>query len=225
MTEKHSQNILRALEELESRQEKLIELFKEMSDAYGGATYSADLVAIGAIKRTISTATGFRILVESWNLICARALLRMQIDTALRFYALFLVDSPHEFALDLLGGKQINHMKDSSGNKMTDAYLVSKLAAEYPWLPDVYNNLSGYVHFSNQHLFSPVERVDSESRTIEYIVSEKDTKFPEFSWLEVVDCFNESVDIFAKDLEGWIFTRANPEIVAKLKEKLKEAKG
>jgi hypothetical protein len=68
---------------------------------------------------------------------------------------------------------------------------------------------------------SPVQQVNNDSRSIQFEISEKDVNFPEFSWLEAIDCFNESTDIFIKYLEGWIFTKANPEVVAKIKEKLK----
>jgi len=113
-------------------------------------------------------------------------------------------------------------MKDASGKLMTDAYLVSKLAPNYPWLPTVYKNLSGYVHFSDQHLFNPVQSIDNASRTVQYVIYEKDTKYPEFSWVEVIDCFNESTDIFIKYLKGWIFTKANPKLVAELKKELEK---
>lgn len=219
--EKHGQSVLKSLEELENRRKKLIKLTKEMLSAYGGTMYQLDLFAIGAVKRAISTIAGFKLLVESWNMICARAILRTQIDTALRFFSVFLVKEPHDFASLVLEGQQINRLKDKDGEKMTDAYLISKLESEYPWLPEVYKNLSGYVHLSDQHFFSTVKDVNDESRTVFYEISEKDTKFPESSWLEIVNCFNESTDIFMKYLRGWIITKDNPEIVAKLKKKLK----
>jgi len=219
--DKHGQIVLKSLKELENKRNKLLERFKEMILAYGGTMYHVDLFAIGAVKRAISTIAGFKLLVESWNMICARALLRMQIDTALRFFSVFLVRRPNDFVNQVLEGQQINRLKDKDGKKMTDAYLVSKLTSEYSWLPIVYKNLSGYVHFSEQHLFSSVEQVNDETGKVTWAIKEQDTKFPEFSWVEVVDCFNESTDIFIKYFEGWIFTKNNPDIVAKMKEKLK----
>ena len=222
MTKKHGNKVLKALEDLEKRKDKLLELGQDMLSASSGNVYPVDLLAIGAIKRTISMSGGMRILIEYFNMLCARSLLRLQIDTALRFFAVFIVKDPHEFALKVLDGQQINRMKDSSGNLMTDAYLVSKLALDYPWLPKVYKNLSGYVHFSEQHLFSPVQSVNNGSRTVQYVIHEEDTKYPEFSWVEVIDCFNESIDIFVKYLKGWIFTKGNPKFVAELKKKLEK---
>ena len=146
--DKHGQSILKSLEELENRRKKLLKLTKEMILAYGGTMYQLDLFAIGAVKRTISTIAGFRLLIESWNMICARTILRTQIDTALRFSSVFLVKKPHEFASHVLEGQQINRLKDKDGNKMTDAYLISKLASENPWLPVVYKNLIYSFHFN-----------------------------------------------------------------------------
>ena len=216
-----SKKIRTSLDGLETRKKKLLKLGKAMMEAYEGAMYSVDLLATGVIKRTISTISGFKLLIQSVNMVCARTILRTQIDSALRFYSVFLVKDPHSYSLKVLNGEQINRMKDSSGKQMKDAYLVKKLSKEYPWLPTVYSNLSGYIHFSNSHIFSSVQEVDSKNNSIKFAIQETDTKFPEFSWLEVIDCFNETVDILIKYLEGWIFTKDNPAIVEKLKNERK----
>jgi hypothetical protein len=217
----HGQDVIKAFEELENRRERLITLTKEMLSAFGGKMYPVDIFVIGAVKRIISTAAGFRLLVESRNMICARTLLRTHLDTALRFYSVFIVKKPHGFVLDVLKGQQINKNIDKDGYKMTDAYLISKLANEYAWLPVVYKNLSGYVHLSEHHLYDSVENIADESGSISWAITEKDMRFPEKSWVEVIACFNESTDIFIKYLEGWIFTKDNPEKVAKIKYLLK----
>jgi hypothetical protein len=213
----YTPKISASLKGLEKRRKSLLKLGKVMTEVDEGAVYPVDLLSLGALKRTISTIAGFKLLIESSNMVCARTILRVQIDTALRFYSVFIVDDPHSYSLEILSGKQINKIKDSDGQYMRDAYLVDKLSKEYPWIPTVYKNLSGYIHFSCRHLFLPVQEIDNEKRSIKFSIQEEDTEFPEFSWIEVVDCFNESIDIFVKYLEGWIFTKANPELVAQLK--------
>jgi len=142
----YTPKISASLNGLEKRRKHLLKLGKAMMEAYEGAMYPVDLLALGALKRTISTIAGFKLLIESSNMVCARTILRVQIDTALRFYSVFIVADPHSYSLEILSGKNINHMQDSSGQKMRDAYLVNKLSEEYPWLPTVYKNLSGYIH-------------------------------------------------------------------------------
>jgi len=215
MGTKLSNAVQRSLAATDTRYKGLLDRFSAMMKAYGGAMYPVDLLATGIIKRTISTIHGFKLLVESQNMVCARTLVRTQIDSALRFYAVFLVTDPHDFSRKVLDGKQINRMKDSSGEIMRDAYLVNKLSEDYPWLKNVYKNLSGYIHFSNSHIFNAVSASDTDENAINIAIQPIDTKYPEFSWVEIIDCFNESIDIFAKYLEGWIITKNNPKLVEK----------
>jgi hypothetical protein len=184
-----------------------MQLWLRMCEADNGAIFPVDLVANGAVKRSVSQSSALRMLVESWNLLCARALVRMQIDTALRFSALWLVEKPHDLARQILKRQRIDKIKDRDGKLMRDAYLIEKLAPAHAWLPAVYQNTSGYIHFSGEHLFSPMENVREESREVEVVLSEADTKYPESSWLEVVECFNEATDIFLNYLSGWIQTK------------------
>lgn len=115
-----------------------IELGKQMFEALGGAMYGMDLLAAGALNRSKAHIAGFRALLEARNLICAGALLRLQLDTAMRFYAAFLVDQPYNFALAVLRGERVRNIKDRDGRKMTDAYLAQKLGEEFAWVPRVY---------------------------------------------------------------------------------------
>ena len=80
-------------------------------------------------------------------------------------------------------------------------------ASEYPWLPAVYKNLSGYVHLSGSHIYDSIQRVDINDRTISLEVADMDLKFPEFSWVEVLDCFREATSIFARYLHGYAATK------------------
>jgi hypothetical protein len=214
-----SEKVDEALKLLEKNKDEVLALGKSMMKAYGGALYPVDILANGAIKRFLSTSSAFRLLVEAMNLVSSRALLRIHLDTAMRFHAVWLVEDPHKFAGNVLSGKQINRMKDRNGKKLTDSYLSSKLSTEYPWVKTVYENLCGYVHFSSQHLFAPIKNVNEKERSVLWEISEKDTNYPEFSWVEIADCFNETSSIFLKYLYGWIYTKANPEKVEELKQK------
>jgi len=152
----HGEAVRLALAELAECRPRLLQTGHEMIKAGNGAVYDVDMFTIGAVKRAVSLAKGFEVLVYAWNLMCARALLRMQIDTAIRFSALRLVDNPNSFAKEVFSGKQINKLKDRDGTRMTDARLVAHLAPVAPWLPDVYRNTSGYVHLSGSHIFAPI---------------------------------------------------------------------
>lgn len=176
----------KSLNKLEKKENMLSRLYEDLS-LLKGDTSSISKYVWAATKRTLDTIKGFKLLIESENITCAKPLIRIQIDTALRFYSIFIVDDPHSYFLEILSGKQINHMQDSSCQKMRDAYLVNKLSEEYPWLKNIYGDLSGYIHFSNNHILDIV--LD--------LLTEKDFSYiPKSCLIEAVDYFNKSIDIF-----------------------------
>ena len=151
-------------------------------------------------------------------MVSARSLLRVHIDTALRFSAAWLVEQPHEFALKVIGGGRIDKLKDREGSKLTDAHLVKVHAAEYQWLPKVYENLSGYIHFSGSHVFDSVAKIGDNDMSISFEFSATDYKFPEFSWVEILECTREATAMLTKYLDGYIFTkRLSPEQLVELR--------
>lgn len=173
--------------------------------------FPLDLLASGAVKRALSASAAMKLLVESWNMVSARSLLRTHLDTSLRFSAAWLVNNPHEFATLVISGKPINKQKDREGERLTDARLVQIRSQEYSWLPAVCNNLCGYVHFSASHLYDVVEEV-CEDGTMDLLISDTDLNFHESSWLEVISCFREGSAMLAKFLDSYALTkRLTPE--------------
>lgn len=156
-----------------------------MCEAGNGAFFPVDMVAMGAVKRSASQSYGLRLFIEDWNLLCARALLRMQIDTALRFSALWLVKAPHDVAREILGGGRLGKMKDQRGKRMTDGTSF-QTGPEHPGFLTSYKRAFGYIHFSGAHMFSPMAEVRRESREVEYVIGETDTNYPEPRSLQVV---------------------------------------
>lgn len=207
MSEITSKNLNDSLSKLQKTKAELLEIGMKMLSADDGNLFPVDLIAIGAMKRTVSNTEGFLTLIDAQNMTAARSLLRVQLDTFMRFSAIWLVTLPHDFANEIIAGKHIRNIKDHTGNKMTDRYLVDTLSKEYPWLKDVYDNLSGYIHFSAQHLFNAVEKIDNDTRTLSINIGKEDLQYPEWSWAETVDYFTESVNIFFHYLNGWIATK------------------
>jgi hypothetical protein len=203
----HSDGVREALLQLEVEKKAVLKAGMATVSSAGGDFFPLDFLVLGAIKRYVSTAEAFRLMIESWNMICARTLLRMHIDTALRFSAAWLVADPHAFASAVLGGERIDRMKDREGQRLTDARLVQIRASDHPWLPKVYSNLSGYVHFSGSHIFDSISTMDDETHTMHFQIAEMDTKFPDSSWSELVYCFLETSSIFREYLRGYAVTK------------------
>jgi hypothetical protein len=90
----------------------------------------------------------------------------MQVDNSLRFFATSLVEDSMKFFQEYLKGTHIRNMQDRLGNKMNDFYLATKLDQIYPGIKNLYNNTSGFVHFSNEHSFLQTSMVADKERTI-----------------------------------------------------------
>ena len=217
MTQHPSDAIKAALADLEADEKAMLDRAADMIQADDGAVYGFDLLANGAVNRSLALSAGFRALIRDQNLICAGALLRLQLDTALRFFAGFIVDKPHDFTIKVLKGEHIRKMKDQNGQFMTDRYLITQLAKEHAWIDSVYEKTSGYVHMSNTHISSTFDRVNHENRPIGIKIGWRDKDLPDSVYLEAIAAFRESTKILAHYIDGWIFTKSNPDKVAKMK--------
>ena len=134
-----------------------------------------------------------------------RTLARVQIDTLARYHAMWLVDAPHEFASTVLSGGRVDKIRDKNNQRMSDYHLVNSLASDCEWLPDVYKNLCGYVHFSSSHLSAAVEKVNTDS--IQFNISGADDRYLESSWIEIRDCFSETTENLFRYIYGWVKTK------------------
>ena len=157
-------------------------------------------------------------MIEARNFICAAPLLRLQIDNLLRFYAAFVVAEPHEFAMEVFRGKHIRNLRDARGKKMTDRYLLTLLAKEYDWIERVYEHTSGYIHLSSKHIFNTLKGDGETQRKINICVGPSDEYIPDSIRLEAVEGMVAITQALNRFLEGWAFTKDNPEVVKKARE-------
>lgn len=179
--------------------------------------FALDILASAVVKRSMSLCAGFSTLVRGHNYTCAASLLRLQLDSCLRFFAAFIVDQPHDFASSVLKGVPVRKLKDRNGMPMTDRHLVDTLGAKYEWMPRVYEATSGFIHLSERHIFSVWQPGETEG-SVSLRVSETDEEFPEELWVEMAAGFLACTDALFEYLKGWAFTKQNPDIVRKFAE-------
>jgi hypothetical protein len=211
----HSNSLEVALQWLAELNDTALPSAKAMLEADGSNMFGLDLLALAAIKRSMALTAGFRAMLTARNLTCAGALVRLELDTALRFFAAWLVHEPHQFAIDVLAGKRIRAMKDRDGKLLTDRYLVERLSEQYGWVPRVYERTSGYVHFSSTHVMS-VMRDASEAegkRTLSFLVGVEDKPLPDSIYIETCDGFRACAEILLRYVDGWASTKANPHLL------------
>jgi hypothetical protein len=189
------------LAKIKAQSDEILQLALEIMRADDGKVYLMDMLATGAVKRHVSTAAGLTQLIRSRNMLAARAVLRLQLDTAIRFSAAWMTDSPNAFAKRVLDGERIDRIKDSNGAPLRDAHLVSAHKAAFPWLPEVYARLSGYVHLSDSHIFAPI--TSTGNHAYETLIGETNDHYPESSWTELTDCFFDISMLLFLRLMNW----------------------
>ena len=134
----------------------------------------------------------------------------MQIDTAMRVNALLLVEEREAFCRSVLfDGKRFDTLKDSAGEKLKDRYLRKKLAEKYPWVSQVYEQASDFVHLSGRHFYSAVSSTDDNTQTAYLVISGADPPRSDGAYFEIVDTFFEVSRVIALMLCGYFSARAS----------------
>jgi hypothetical protein len=196
---------------------------KLMLEAYGGAFYPLDMLAVAVLNRSQALIAGFCSMVEARNFVCAAPLVRLQVDNCLRFFAAFIVKEPHDFAQSVLKGVSVRKLRDKDNNLMNDRYLAEKLSEKYPWLLKLYEETSGYIHLSDKHIFNAITDAPGD-RTVSFKISPEDVDVEDEDYIEATEAFKAATNILLEYVSGWTYTKANPEKVAEMKKKLKEIK-
>lgn len=109
--------------------------------------------------------------------------------------------------MKVLKGQHVRSMKDQNGNKMTDRYLVEQLTKEHKWIQNVYKETSGFVHFSNKHIFSSSKIINEKNRILQFSISKEDRFVSDDSKLEAINCMIEISEILYDYLYGWTYTK------------------
>lgn len=170
--------------------------------------YMPDILIFMVLKRSLSLVFGFTQLIRAKNFICAVPLVRLQIDNLLRFRAAFMVENIDEFVLSVLQGTEVRKLRDSDGKKMTDAYLQSKLSAEYNWLKNIYKKTSGYIHLSEAHFLNTVRVKEGIEKTsdeihIEFYIGSDDKMISNEVYLEATENMILATYEVLQSVQGW----------------------
>lgn len=210
MDRQHSHAVLSCLQAMDEDREHLVGLTLDMWRAADGGMYTLDMFANGAIHRSLALGSGFRSLVRDFNLLCAGAILRLQLDTALRFHAAYLAPQALDFADAVLRGEEIRKLKDRNNQQMHDAHLVKSLTRFHPWVEPIYKQANGYVHLSEVHVVGTYGEANREEARIGLQVTGQDPELPDSVYLETIGTFRAATEIFKEHLWGWIKLKRNP---------------
>ena len=204
MMSKEVDSQLKSLEEL-SKDHLKIGLYMMQADF--GALYGVDFIAIAVLHRSLGLIRGFCSAIRDDNYLCAAPLVRLQLDNLLRFYALFIVVDPHKTAIQIFAGKPLRKQVDKNGQKMLDYYLVDSLSKELPWVKSVYEATSGFIHFSEKHIYCSHGSAIEANRSFTMHISGKDISIPDTARLEAIAAMIEITNQVLRYVYGWAHTK------------------
>lgn len=115
-----------------------------------------DLCLCAMLDRSMRLTDGFISMIEARNLTCAGALLRLQMDNCLRLFALFIANDRNEAVDCIINGGIFSNLKDKDGKQMRDCHLKEELDKHDPRFSTVYNQASGFIHFSSKAFYQSV---------------------------------------------------------------------
>jgi hypothetical protein len=185
-------------------------LMARTSQLSGGQLFHLDFYLNGTYSRALSLIEGFRVLLDSNNYLAASHLVRPYLDNFLRLFAAHLVKNPHEFANEVMKGKKVEEFfdKDNPKQALKDWYLRNKASEEFPWIKEVYNTTSGFIHFSSKHIFNPINKVDEENATIGTYLTKYDTEsVTDLNRIEAVLVMIEISNCILEYAYGWARTK------------------
>ncbi|QQY81634.1 hypothetical protein JJL45_11945 [Tamlana sp. s12] len=205
-----TKKIEKEIQKLEFKETQLLDVAKKLNS---GKFYPLDFLSNAVINRSLKLVFGFTTLLKDDNFIAASHLVRCHLDNIIRFSACWIVNDPHNFATKVIDGIKIDTLKDKNGKLMKDWYLRNLLNEEYPWITNVYKQSSGYIHFSEKHIYNTIQSADSNKRTMQFSFSKKDNNIDEDLKIEAIHCMAEITEILLEYLNGWNYTKVNSDII------------
>ena len=142
--------------------------------------FPCDVLAYAVLERSLNLIKGFRLILENGGYSSAIGLLRMQLDNILRFNGIVMAEAPHDVANKVIHGTSLSKIKDRTGELMRDARLVQMLQQNNPWVKDVYDLASGYIHLSKEHILQFTSRCPLKpDGTREFCIGDEENHIPQ----------------------------------------------
>lgn len=173
----------------------------------GTAIPDIEWYALAAIKKTASISHAFCTLVRAKNTLSAAALVRLQLDTAMRIFGLTLVEDIEAAGTWLMNDNSYRKLKARTGEPLSDALLHRKLDEKYPGLSEAYEAASAYVHLSGQHIKTGLLSREG-SPTLFFHLNGTDDARPNEWFADIIDSFDQATKLTADLVAEFLAARS-----------------
>jgi hypothetical protein len=200
----HREDLFAARAYLDRLRVHHLDLTRRFMEADGNL-YSIDLVMAAVMSRSYSLVEGFSSAFDGWNLIVAAPLLRIQLDSLTRLSYMARAPRADEVAEYVISGGEFRKLKDAEGRRLGDRRLIEHARDAHPWVEDVYEATSGWVHFSPVHVVATLQVTgDSEKgRTLSGGIPIRPEQIPVSMLKEVLGAMIRATEEIFGYVEAW----------------------
>ncbi|WEO70014.1 hypothetical protein [Rhizobium rhizogenes] len=165
--------------------------------------------SLAAVAKSTSNAHAFELMVQTRNTIAASALIRMQIEAAMRLFGLTLVSDVEEAGALLMKGVKYSalRMRDSR-TRLVDRILHEELSKLYAWVSETYEDTSAFVHLDRVNINSKITYLEKGGF---FNLAGIDATRPDEDYHHLVDTFFISLRMTRDLLRDFLMTRPQPE--------------
>lgn len=137
----------------------------------------------------------------------AAALVRLQLDTAMRMFGLALVEDVEAAGIWLMNDNIYRKLKARTGEPLSDAFLHRKLNEKYPGLSEAYEAASDYVHLSGRHIKTGLWPREGTA-TLFFNLHGTDDRRPNEWFVDIIDSFDQATKLTADLIAEFLNTRS-----------------
>lgn len=173
--------------------------------------------SLAVVSKSTSNAHAFETLVRERNTIAAAALIRMQIEAAMRLFGLTLVDDVEESGARLMNGEKYSTLKlKGTKQPLRDKILREKLAEMYLWVTAADEDSSAYVHLDSVNIRLKLNPMGGR---VFFNLFGVEKARPDEDYFDLADTFFIALRMTRDLLKDFLAARPNPDY--RLKQKLK----
>lgn len=196
-----------ALNELANGRKRLVITTRSLVEACEESIFPADLYFVAACNRALQNLDAFAMAMKADQYSTAMVLLRVQMDSLLRCFAITQTNDPHQTAFRVGTGKRLNELKDKHGCKLSDNRIV-KLAIQQgasEALESLYHETSGYVHMSDYAFKSLLAKTRAMGSGEQYRlhIGSTDPDVPAAEKIKQVKIFGQMTLLLTESSKSW----------------------
>jgi hypothetical protein len=210
------------LDECSDQQYAATQAFMGAEGESGQVLFPTDLALLSLATRSLDLVDAFNEVVDRWNLSVGSALVRLQVDNVLRAHLISTSPESGVLVNHMLGDEPLHRYRlpeqqrvclpegDQANARATDRNLRLLAAATLPWIDEVYETASKWIHHSEAHLLTtwrthPVGDVMAISGRIPVDIDQFDEPFV----MGMLGAMLRASDGLLEYLEGW--AKSKPE--------------